>query len=142
MNGKRHDPTAQGAQSTTSRGNPPPMTLADVTDLLDAEVIAGEHRLSTPVAMGCGADLMSDVLTYAKPGSLLLTGLTNTQVVRTAEIADIVAICFVRGKRPGVDTVRLADSQELPLLRTTLPMFESCGRLYNHGLQGVSESKG
>ena len=142
MNRKRRGPTAQGAQSTTSRGNPPPMTLADVRDLLDAEVIAGEHRLSTPLTMGCGADLMSDVLAYSKPGSLLLTGLTNTQVVRTAEIADIVAICFVRGKRPGVDTVKLADSQELPLLRTTLPMFESCGRLYNHGLQGVSESKG
>lgn len=142
MIGKRRGPTAQGAQSTPSRGIPPPMTLADVRDLLEAEVIAGEHRLSTPVTMGCGADLMSDVLAYSKPGSLLLTGLTNTQVVRTAEIADIVAICFVRGKRPGVDTVRLADSQELPLLRTTLPMFESCGRLYNHGLQGVSESKG
>ena len=142
MNGKRRGPTTQGAQSTASRGNPPSMTLADVRDLLDAEVIAGEHRLSTPLTMGCGADLMSDVLAYSKPGSLLLTGLTNTQVVRTAEIADIVAICFVRGKRPSVDTVRLADSQQLPLLGTTLPMFESCGRLYNHGLQGVSESGG
>jgi predicted transcriptional regulator len=118
------------------------MTLADVRDLLDAEVIAGEDRLAIPLTMGCGADLMSDVLAYSKPSSLLLTGLTNVQVVRTAEIADIVAICFVRGKRPSVDTVKLADSQGLPLLRTTLPMFESCGRLYNHGLQGVSESGG
>lgn len=89
--------------------------------------------------MGCGADLMSDVLAYGKSGSVLLTGLTNQQVVRTAEMAEIVAICFVRGKRPDEKTVSMASSQGLPLMGTTLPMFESCGRLYKNGLRGVSE---
>ena len=115
------------------------MTLDEVREILDAEVIAGEDRLARELTMGCGADLMSDVLAYGKPGSLLLTGLTNPQVVRTAEMADIVAICFVRGKRPDDDTVRMAHSQGLPLLRTALPMFESCGRLYERGLLGVSD---
>jgi predicted transcriptional regulator len=115
------------------------MKLQQVKEILDAEVITGENSLSREAGMACGADLMSDVLAYAKSGSLLLTGLTNQQVVRTAEMADIVAICFVRGKRPDEDSVRLARSQRLPLLRTTLPMFESCGRLYKQGLQGVSE---
>ncbi|NIM51583.1 MAG: hypothetical protein GTO22_20450 [Gemmatimonadales bacterium] len=117
------------------------MTLADVRDTLDAEVVAGEHRLALELTTACGADLMSDVLTYSKPGALLLTGLTNPQVVRTAEMADIIAICFVRGKQPDEDTVKMAARQGLPLLKTRLPMFESCGRLYARGLIGVSESR-
>jgi hypothetical protein len=82
---------------------------------------------------------MSDVLAFAKTGALLLTGLTTSQVVRTAEMADIVAICFVRGKRPPEETVKLALDSGLPLLATDLPMFESCGRLHEHGMKGCSE---
>lgn len=115
------------------------MKLQEVKEVLNAEVLTGNGLLSKEVTMACGADLMSDVLAYAKPGAVLLTGLTNPQVVRTAEMADLVAICFVRGKKPDEDSLRLARSQRLPLLGTTLPMFESCGRLYKHGLQGVSE---
>jgi predicted transcriptional regulator len=115
------------------------MKLQEVKEVLGAEVMTGNGLLSKEVTMACGADLMSDVLAYAKPGAVLLTGLTNPQVVRTAEMADLVAICFVRGKRPDEDSLRLASSLRLPLLGTTLPMFESCGRLYKQGLQGVSE---
>jgi predicted transcriptional regulator len=84
---------------------------------------------------------MSDVLAFAKPGSLLLTGLTNPQVVRTAEMADLRAICFVRGKKPEKETIEMAESKDIPLLVTPLPMFESCGRLYREGLPGCSEYK-
>lgn len=129
-----------GETSVGSEVGAEKMTLEEVRDILGAEVLAGAHLLSLEVSMGCGADLMSDVLAYGKPGSLLLTGLTNQQVVRTAEMADIVAICFVRGKRPDEETVEMAKRQELPLLWTRLPMFESCGRLYRRGLIGVSES--
>ena len=115
------------------------MKLSEVRDVLDAEVLIGNGLLETEATMACGADLMSDVLAYIKPGALLLTGLTNPQVVRTAEMADLVAICFVRGKTPDEESLRLAKEQRLPLLRTTLPMFESCGRLHRRGLQGVSE---
>jgi predicted transcriptional regulator len=115
------------------------MKLHEVKQVLNAEVLCGNGLLSTEATMACGADLMSDVLAYAKPGALLLTGLTNPQVVRTAEMADLVAICFVRGKMPDEESLRVARSQRIPLLRTTLPMFESCGRLHGRGLQGVSE---
>lgn len=115
------------------------MTLEEVRKILDAEVIVGSNLHEIDVDMGCGADLMSDVLAFSKRGALLLTGLTNTQVVRTADMADIAAICFVRGKRPPEETVRLAASNDLPLLATPIPMFESCGRLYRHGLEGCSE---
>ncbi len=118
------------------------MTLEEVKEILKAEVITGSNNLQMEVKMGCGCDLMSDVLAFTKAESLLLTGLTNTQVIRTAEMADIAAICFVRGKKPDEETVRLAKSNSLPLLMTQLPMFESCGRLYKKGLIGCSECEG
>lgn len=118
------------------------MTLEDVRTILDAELIVGSGLSGIEVKMGCGADLMSDVLAFAKRGTLLLTGLTNAQVVRTGEMAEIVGICFVRGKRPPPETIRLAAKTGLPLLATGLPMFESCGRLYRSGLKGCSEVSG
>ncbi len=115
------------------------MRLEEVKKILEAEVLIDPgNNLEMEVEMGCGCDLMSDVLAFAKSGSLLLTGLTNPQVVRTAEVADIKAICFVRGKRPDQETIRLAKNKGLPLLVTKLPMFESCGRLYQKGLRGCS----
>jgi len=117
------------------------MTLAEVKEILKAEVIIGADNLDMEIKMACGCDLMSDVLAFIKSGSLLLTGLTNTQVIRTAEMADIAAICFVRGKKPYEETISLAKSKGLPLLVTQLPMFESCGRLYKNGLSGCSEYK-
>ncbi len=115
------------------------MKLKEIKEILEAEVVSGGNNLDVEIAMGCGADLMSDVLAFIKEGALLITGLTNPQVVRTAEMVDVKAICFVRGKRPVPDTVRLAESKGLPLLLTRLPMFEACGRLYKNGLRGCSE---
>jgi len=117
------------------------MILEDVKRILEAEVIVGDDLLSRDVIMACGSDLMSDVLSFVKSESILLTGLTNPQVVRTAEIADLVAICFVRGKKPPQETTMLAKAKKIPLLTTNLPMFESCGRLWREGLVGCSEYK-
>ena len=115
------------------------MLLRRVQEVLEADVIWAGDLDGLGVEMGCGADLMSDVLAHIKAGSLLLTGLTNPQVVRTAEMAGVEAICFVRGKRPFDETIALAESKGVPLLATALPMFESCGRLYRAGLSGCSE---
>jgi len=116
------------------------MTLEEVRRILEAEVITGTDLDETELEMACGADLMSDVLAFSKKGALLLTGLSNAHVVRTCEMAEIAAICFVRGKRPPEDTVRLATACGLPLLTTQLPMFEACGRLYQGDLKGCSET--
>ena len=86
------------------------------------------------------ADLMSDVLTFAESGSLLLTGLCNPQVVRTVEMADIAAIVFVRGKHPPPETVALAKEKGIPLATTPHTMFEVCGRLHRAGLRGCDIS--
>ncbi len=115
------------------------MKLTDIKRILGAEVIAGAELMQEDIKMACGSDLMSDVLTFANHGALLLTGLTNPQVVRTAEMADLRAICFVRGKKPGQETIEIAESKDIPLLTTPLPMFESCGRLHREGLPGCSE---
>jgi len=115
------------------------MKLKEVVAILEAEAVEGANDLDMDVKMACGADLMSDVLAFTKADSLLLTGLTNPQVVRTAEMADVVAICFVRGKKPQAETIELAREKNMPLLWTRCPMYESCGRLYKKGLPGCSE---
>ena len=117
------------------------MKLKRIAEVLGAEIVTGSDLLDMEVEMACGSDLMSDVLAFVKSGALLLTGLTNPQVVRTAEMADLVAICFVRGKRPDKETVQMAESKKIPLLISPRPMFESCGRLHGLGLSGCSELK-
>lgn len=115
------------------------MTLRDVKEILNAEVLVGYDQLDKEVKTGFGADLMSDVLAYAKPGSLLLTGLTNPQVIRTADVLDIAAIILVRGKRPPPETIRLAEELQIPILATKYILFETAGRLYSKGIVGCLE---
>jgi predicted transcriptional regulator len=116
------------------------MNIERIKEILNAEVILGDNLLSE-IKMGCGCDLMSDVLSFIKSDTLLLTGLTNRQVIYTAEIAEIKVICFVRGKKPEEEVIELAREKNIVLLRTDLPMFESCGRLYKAGLIGCSEGE-
>ena len=120
------------------------MKLKEVHKVLGAEWVWEVNRpdYGTQEVYSCRAsDLMSDVLSFHGVGALLLTGLTNSQVVRTAGVADIAAICFVRGKWPEPETVRLAQEEGLPLLVTSLMMFEACGRLYAAGLRGEAEKE-
>lgn len=110
------------------------MTLAEVLSIIEGRTISAHVELSQEVSMACGADLMSDVLAFTHAGTLLLTGLTNPQVVRTAEMAGIEAIVFVRGKLPPPETIDLAEQKRIPLLASKYTMYESCGRLYQKGL--------
>ncbi len=112
------------------------MTLREVAAVAGAEILTGELGLEREVAKAFGSDLMSDVLAYAKPGSLLLTGLTNPQVVRTADIADLAAIVFVRGKRPSGEMIELARQVGIPLMSAPETMFAVAGKLYQAGIRG------
>lgn len=115
------------------------MTMEQICSLLDCTVLVDPGGLNgLCISRACGADLMSEVLAFTKADALLLTGLTNAQTVRTAEVADLKAVIFVRNKEPQADAVELARHLGLPLLRTALPMFEACGRLYAAGLPGCS----
>ncbi len=110
------------------------MKLSQVLELIDGKVVTKDVDLDLEVSMGCGADLMSDVLAFTHEGTLLLSGLTNPQVVRSAEMAGITAIVFVRGKIPPPETVKLAEEKGIPLLASKYTMFETCGRIYGAGL--------
>ena len=112
------------------------MKLRDLMQLLEADLIVGDEKLDLDIQKAFAADLMSDVLAFAGEGGVLLTGLTNAQVVRTAEMVDISAILFVRGKRPQPEAVELAKASGIPLLSTRYIMYETCGRLYQHGIVG------
>lgn len=111
------------------------MTVKEIIRILEAEVVtAGD--LNTEVKTACGSDMMSDVLAFVNDQSVLLTGLTNPQVVRTAEMMDMHCIVFVRGKQPDADVLELAKQKEITILKTSYRMFTACGLLYSNGLSG------
>ncbi len=115
------------------------MKLREIKELLEAVVIFGDDFLDVEIEFAGGSDLMSDVLAFGKPGILLLTGLSNAQSVRTANIIDAKAIVYVRGKQPDEAGIKLAKEMGIPLLSTKLMMYATCGLLFSHGLPGVSD---
>lgn len=114
------------------------MTIGTIKEILEAEVVCGEESLDNEVFSACGSDMMSDVLAYVKNQAVLLTGLVNSQVVRTAEMMDMVCIVFVRSKKPNPEMIELAKDSSLVILTTPMRMYEACGKLYENGLRGES----
>ena len=110
------------------------MKLREIIEIVSGTMLTRGSNLDMEMSCAAGADLMSDVLAFAKPGALLLTGLINSQVVRTAEMAEIAAIVFVRGKIPAVETIALAEEKGIPLVASPHTMFEMCGRLFDAGM--------
>lgn len=112
------------------------MTVNKIKELLDAKVAYGDNLLEKEVGTACGSDMMSDVLAYVKNQAVLLTGLCNSQVIRTAEMMDIICLVFVRNKKPTQEMIDLAKEKEIVLLETDYRMFTACGILYENGLRG------
>lgn len=115
------------------------MTLKKVIEILEAGVVLDSGDMSTEILSVCSSDLMSDLLHFAnRPKSLLITGLINSQVVRTAEISEIKAIAFVLNKKPEREAIELARQKGIPLIVTRLSRFTACGRLYAEGLRSCT----
>jgi predicted transcriptional regulator len=113
------------------------MNLNEIIVIINGTLCTENQTTDIEIRGGCGADLMSDVLTSIQPQAVLLTGLCNPQVVRTADMADVSAIVFVRGKCPHPETIELANQENIPIISTPLGMFEVCGRLYSAGLPSL-----
>jgi predicted transcriptional regulator len=116
------------------------MKLSEIRDILKAEVLVGHDQLDKSVVGGGGADLMADVLSAVAKGAVLLTGLTTEQVLRTAKVAGVVLVVFVRGKRPDEPVIELARSYDMPVMLTRYSLFVASGRLYMNGLRGLDGS--
>ena len=111
------------------------MTVKEIAGILNAEILCCEDAASdVQIHSACGSDMMSDVLAYVKDQGMLLTGLVNPQVVRTAEMMDMCCIAFVRGKRPDAAMLELASKKDIILLTTQERMYPACGKLYKAGL--------
>ncbi len=121
-----------------TNGRAQTMKLCEIKDILKAEVLCGDEFLENEVSYAFGSDLMSDVLAYVKGRTILLTGLINSQVIRTAEMADLTAIVFVRGKRPENDIVNLAKQNNMILFTTKDSMYTASGKLFCNGLEGIN----
>lgn len=109
------------------------MDIKQLTEILDGEILCGDN-LDVELKSACGSDMMSDVLAFVKDQSVLLTGLVNPQVVRTAEMMDMKCIVFVRGKTPDNSVIELAKAKGIVIVRTKLRLYEACGKLYANGL--------
>lgn len=114
------------------------MKIRELVSVIDGEIVYGKDFVENEVFSACGSDMMSDVLAFVKEQAVMLTGLVNPQVVRTAEMMDMKCIVFVRGKRPDMSMIDLAEERDIVLVCTKLEMFTACGKLYENGLRGAS----
>lgn len=130
------------SSSNTNKPTQEAASLTSIASWLEAEALAGTQWMDRSIEVVFSCDLMSDVLAFSTPHSLLLTGLTNHQVIRTAEVAGMLGIVFVRGKRPAQQVLDLAEEFSLPVLLTGLSMFEASGRLFSRGLKGYCAKPG
>ena len=112
------------------------MKISTMKELLNAEVLCCEENIDKEVFSACGCDLMSDVLAYVKDQAVLLTGLVNPQVIRTAVMMDMVCVVFVRSKMPSNDMLELAKDSGIVIMATDKRLYEACGLLYAAGLIG------
>ncbi|MBO5494485.1 MAG: hypothetical protein J5964_02065 [Eubacterium sp.] len=112
------------------------MKIKEMQELLDAEVLCCEENTDRHVYSACGCDLMSDVLAYVKDQAVLLTGLVNPQVIRTAVMMDMICIVFVRSKAPTPEMLKLAEESGIVVMQTSKRLYEACGILYSNGLAG------
>ena len=112
------------------------MKISTIKELLEAEIVCCEEGLNSHVYSACGSDMMSDVLAYVKDQAVLLTGLLNSQVIRTAEMMDMKCVVFVRSKLPTAEMIELAQESGIVLLATSKRLYEACGILYSNGLIG------
>lgn len=112
------------------------MKVKDIVEILGAEIICRDDLFDTNVEKAFGSDMMSDVLAFVREQAVLLTGLVNPQVIRTAEMIDMPCIIFVRGKRPDLKMIEMAEDRDIVILCSELDMFTACGKLYAAGLRG------
>lgn len=119
------------------------MTFEEIAKLVNAKTLCGEEKLADiEIERAYACDLMSDVLAFCSAGALLITGLTNIQIVRTAQMLDIPCVLFVRGKAPQPDTVNLAREAGIPLVLSNMNMFHTCGVLYAAGVKPCKSGDG
>lgn len=110
------------------------MKIHEIKEILGAELLCGDEAMDSDVYSACCSDMMSDVLAYVKDQGVLITGLVNPQVIRTASMMDMICVVFVRSKTPSDEIIKLANDCGIVVMRSTLRAFEACGLLYTAGL--------
>ena len=116
------------------------MTLREIQNILQAQVLHGEQLLDREVKIGFACDLISDMLAFASSNALIVTSLTNPHVIHTAEVVDAAGVVFVGGKKPPESMVKEINPGRIPLLSTDMLMFKCCGLLFANGLKESKRS--
>ena len=113
------------------------MKISEVCELLTAKIICGHKHDDIRIEKGYSSDLMSDVLTLDTDNLLLITGMCNLQTIRTAEMAEIRFIVFVRNKKASTAMIELAKEHGICILESPFTMFKASGLLFMSGLKPV-----
>jgi hypothetical protein len=113
------------------------MKIEEIIKLLEGRLVSDPPHLEREVDCAFACDMISDILLCVKEPALILTGLTNLQVIRLTDMIDVPAILFVRGKNPPKELIEMAKERDLPLISTPMTMFQSCGLLFSHGLRSA-----
>lgn len=116
------------------------MTIQELMKVIDAKVLCGEEMLQQEVETAFGSDLMSDVLAFVKDKTVLITGLTNMHVMRTAEMLDVQCVVFARGKIPVDEIIEEANELGIVVLATRYTTYTTCGLLYQAGIRGTERT--
>lgn len=112
------------------------MTIQELLHKLQAVLQTGEKDAKIPT-YAFASDLMSDVLTLDQQGVLLVTGLSNPQTIRTAEMADIEIIIVARGKEVSSEMIALAEENQITILSSPFSLFRICGILNESGFKAI-----
>jgi len=113
------------------------MKMVEIVNLLNGKVVAGGSFLDREVIYGFATDLMSEVLTLDKEHLILITGLANPQVLRTAEMAEIMCVALIRSKKASDEMIRLAEENHITLIESPFSMFKAVSVLHDNGLKPV-----
>ena len=117
------------------------MKIKEIVRLVNGKLLTSEYNKNKEIKCAFAADLISDILMCTKEPTLLLTGLTNPQIIRLADMIDLEGIVFVRGKKPPKEIIDMAKERELPLIITPFTMFKTSGILFQNGIRSCSISE-
>lgn len=110
------------------------MKLKEIIQLTNARLVTGNDTETDEIVKAFSSDLMSDALTLDADHILLISGLANVQLIRTAEMADVAAVLLARGKKASPEMIEMADRAGLIILETPFSLFRASGVLYANGM--------
>lgn len=116
------------------------MKLLEIVNKLNLDVISGNELLDREVTGGYVSDMLSDVLTHSRKGTIWVTLQTHLNIIPVASMREVAGIIIVNGRQPDAETLKKAEKEKIPVLGTEMRAFQVVGKLYQLGIDGQDEA--